>query len=60
VILFIEIFLLAKPTAPRGLLRKASEQLRKPKLEISQAGGGCVKTKNYTFPEDRFTHLRTG
>ena len=31
------------------------------KCEIAFPGkGDCVKTKNYTFPEDRFTQLRSG
>ena len=35
--------LLAKPPAPRGLLRKASEQLSKPKLDIPKLGLGNVE-----------------
>ena len=38
------VFLLAKPPAPRSLLRKASKQLSKPKLDLpkllaSRSGG---------------------
>ena len=44
-------FLLAKPPAPRGLLRKASDQLNKPKLDIPKLGLGNEENSFNTEPQ---------